>query len=68
MVPGVADITANPVLSVNLLDLSVTHIARVDLIAVVTLVSLRVAAVAILAEAYFLFIRIESHLDPLDVD
>jgi len=68
VVPSVADITANPVLSVDLLDLSVTHIARVDLIAVVTLVALHVAAVAILAEAYFLFIRIESHLDPLDVD
>lgn len=68
MVPGVADITANPVLSVDLLDLIVTHVARVDLIAVVALVALHVAAVAILAEAHFLLIRIERHLDPLDVD
>lgn len=68
MVPSVTDITANPVLAIDLLDLSVTHIAGVDLIAVVTLVALHIAGVAILAEAYFLFIRIESYFDPLRVD
>ena len=68
MVPGVADITANPVLSVDLLDLSVTHIARVDLIAVVALIALHIAGVAVFAEAYFLFIRIERHFYPLSVD
>jgi len=68
MVPSITDITANPVLAINLLDLSVTHIAGVDLIAVVALVALHIAGVAILAEAYFLFIRIESYFDPLRVD
>ena len=68
VVPGIADITANPVLSINLLNLSVTHIARVDLIAVVTFVAILVAGVAVLAEAYFLLGRIECDFYPLSVN
>lgn len=68
VVPGITLITTDPVLTVDLLDLSVTHVASVDLIAVVALVTLHIAGVAVLAEADFLIIRIEVDLDPLSID
>lgn len=68
VIPGVALITTDPVLTIDLLDLSVTHVASVDLITVVALVTLLIAGVAVLAEADFLIIRIEHDFYPLSID
>jgi len=50
MIPSITLITANPILAVDLLNLSVTYVTSVYLVAVIALVSLHIACVAILAE------------------